>query len=135
VKTGAVLIRRQRQTLLHQAFHDPLTDLPNRTLFLERVTHALALDQRPIAVLFLDLDNLKLVNDSLGHAVGDRLLVAVAERCTESVGVGDTVARLGGDESGILLDQAEGAPGAVQCAKQLLESLRRPISLSWLQLF
>jgi len=101
----------ERKTLEEQlrklAFHDPLTLLANRSLFWNRVEHALALAQRTgqrVAVMFLDLDNFKIVNDSLGHDAGDRLLQAVAQRLVKSTRPSDTVARLGGDEFAILLE-------------------------------
>ncbi|MDF2763428.1 MAG: domain S-box/diguanylate cyclase protein, partial [Rhodospirillales bacterium] len=93
--------------LRHDALHDPLTGLPNRTLFLQRLAaadhHARHRPGYLFAVLFLDLDRFKLVNDSLGHHVGDDLLAAVAERLRACAGDGDTVARLGGDEFAVLL--------------------------------
>ena len=88
--------------LHHQAYHDPLTDLANRTLFMERVREELA-DDEEIAVLFVDVDDFKTVNDSLGHPVGDALLVAVAERMRACVRPEDTVARLGGDEFAVMI--------------------------------
>jgi diguanylate cyclase (GGDEF)-like protein len=91
-----------QQQLHHQAYHDPLTDLPNRTLFMERVRDELGLGNQ-IAVLFVDVDDFKTVNDSLGHAVGDALLVSVAERLRGCVRPEDTVARLGGDEFAVML--------------------------------
>ena len=94
--------------LTHQAFHDQLTGLANRSLFLDRVTHALTLarrHQKPLAVIFLDLDNFKTVNDSLGHSVGDRLLTIAAQRLLASVRTADTVARLGGNEFAVLLEE------------------------------
>ena len=97
------------EQLRHQAFHDRLTELPNRALFTGRLEHALgrsARTGRSVAVLFLDLNNFKLVNDSLGHEVGDRLLIAVAERLKACLRPGDTVARLGGDEFTVPLDWA-----------------------------
>ena len=97
--------KRLEEQLTHQAFHDPLTGLANRALFRDRVSHALALAQRqshPITVLFLDLDDFKRVNDSLGHAEGDRLLISAAERFLSCARAADTVARLGGDEFAIL---------------------------------
>ena len=93
--------------LAHQAFHDPLTSLANRALFRNRVEHALARsarDKGPVAVMFLDLDNFKTINDSLGHAAGDLVLFEVARRLRECLRPGDTAARLGGDEFGILLE-------------------------------
>jgi GGDEF domain-containing protein len=90
------------EQLRHQAFHDSLTDLPNRALFMDRLGHALARmsrSERCVAVLLLDLNNFKLVNDSLGHEVGDQLLIAVAERLKACSHPGDTVARLGGTSS------------------------------------
>jgi diguanylate cyclase (GGDEF)-like protein/PAS domain S-box-containing protein len=100
--------KRLEQQLLHQAFHDPLTGLANRALFRDRVSHALTLARRhghALTVLFLDLDDFKNVNDSLGHEVGDRLLIAVAERFRSCTRVTDTVARFGGDEFAILLEE------------------------------
>ena len=88
--------------LHHQAYHDPLTDLPNRTLFMERVRQELA-DDGEAAVLFVDVDDFKTINDSLGHAVGDALLVSVAERMRECVRPEDTIARLGGDEFAVMI--------------------------------
>ncbi|HEX2609545.1 MAG TPA: diguanylate cyclase, partial [Gemmatimonadales bacterium] len=106
--------RRLEEQLTHQAFHDPLTGLANRALFRDRVSHALALAQRrgsPVTVLYLDLDDFKNVNDSLGHAEGDRLLIAAAERFLACARSADTVARLGGDEFAILIEGADGREG------------------------
>ena len=136
VQTAAVLIRRQQQTLTHHAFHDALTDLPNRELFLDRVGHALARRaQNPVAVLFLGVDDLKLVNDSLGHAAGDRLVVAVAERLHGCLMPGDTVARLGGAEFSILLEDVRDAAAAAVCAEKILASLRAPLVVDGRDLF
>ena len=116
--------------LRHQAFHDSLTGLSNRALFSDRVEHALGRrgNHGPV-VLLLDLDRFKLVNDSLGHAVGDELLVAVAQRLQTAVRAGDTVARLGGDEFAVLLDQCS-LSRAEERAERLLETLAQPFPLS-----
>jgi diguanylate cyclase (GGDEF)-like protein/PAS domain S-box-containing protein len=118
--------------LKHQAFHDTLTGLANRALFRDRVEHALT--RRPktdqqLAVLFLDLDDFKLINDTLGHAAGDQLLVAVAERLTGCLRPADTAARLGGDEFAILLEDTEGPTDAAAVAKRILQALQAPFQL------
>jgi diguanylate cyclase (GGDEF)-like protein len=107
--------------LRHQAFHDPLTGLANRGLFQDRLSHALDLhgrDLRAVSVLFFDLDDFKVINDTLGHAAGDELLVRVSERLLAAVRTGDTVARLGGDEFAILLEDG-GDPLTVAAAVDL----------------
>jgi diguanylate cyclase (GGDEF)-like protein len=96
-----------QEQLHHQAYHDPLTDLPNRALFMERVREELARDHRHLAVLFIDVDDFKTVNDSLGHGVGDALLVSAAGRLRGSVRPEDTVARLGGDEFAVMLPDVD----------------------------
>ena len=113
----------------HQAFHDSLTGLANRDLFIDRVGHALSRQGRvskPLAVLFLDLDDFKTVNDSLGHRAGDELLVDVARRIDEAIRPGDTVARLGGDELAILLEDLTGVDGAVFVADRITALFERP---------
>ncbi len=117
--------------LQHQAMHDPLTGLPNRALFTDRLRQALARAKRregEVAVLFMDLDNFKVVNDSLGHKAGDRLLVAAGRRIRTLLRPEDTVARLGGDEFILLLEDTD-AQGAVQVAERVLERLREPFPL------
>src|SRR5207302_8595637 len=103
--------KEAEEKLLHDALHDALTGLPNRALLLDRLAHALArLQRRPdalFAVLFLDVDRFKNVNDSLGHMIGDQLLVAIARRLESVVSASDTVARLGGDEFVILLEDLD----------------------------
>lgn len=124
--------KRMADQMLHQAFHDPLTDLPNRWLFMDRLEHAvaqLAREERPIAVLFLDLDNFKLVNDSLGHRVGDELLVMAANRLTKTLRKGDTVARLGGDEFTILLEHLDDDQHAQRIADRIAERLAAPFRI------
>ena len=108
------------QELNHQAFHDTLTGLANRSLFIDRLTHAMDQDgreQNPVAVLFLDLDEFKAVNDSFGHPAGDDLLVEVARRIRSATRPGDTVARFGGDEFAVLVESGT-MPGAAQSAAQ-----------------
>ena len=125
--------KRAEAELSHQAFHDGLTDLANRALFSNRVEHALRRNARTglnAAVIFLDLDGFKTVNDSLGHGAGDELLKEVAKRLTQAVRTEDTVARLGGDEFAILIEQS---PNPVEeskgVAERILQSLLSPIEL------
>ncbi|MBM2618140.1 EAL domain-containing protein [Actinoplanes sp. LDG1-06] len=119
---------RLLQRLDHGATHDALTQLPNRVLFHERLRRAVeAPDRRPVAVALIDLDDFKEVNDTLGHEVGDQLLIAVAQRLNGCVRAEDTVARLGGDEFVVVLDGAD--PQAADLAAQrMIDSLRAPVS-------
>ena len=115
--------------LNHRAFHDTLTGLANRALFLDRLSHAMDRGDRqadPVAVLFLDLDDFKTVNDSLGHPAGDRLLVAVAERLRQATRPGDTVARFGGDEFAILVESGV-MPGAAELVAQRTTEALEPV--------
>jgi diguanylate cyclase (GGDEF)-like protein/PAS domain S-box-containing protein len=124
--------------LEHQALHDPLTDLPNRPLFMDRLEHALARSERreeSVAVLFLDLDNFKLINDSFGHAVGDQLLLQVAKRLANCMRPGDTVARFGGDEFTVLLVDGVEVDDATLVAKRIIEELQAPFVLLGYELF
>jgi diguanylate cyclase (GGDEF)-like protein/PAS domain S-box-containing protein len=119
--------------LLHQAFHDPLTELANRALFNDRLGHALSRTAREpgrVAVLLLDLDNFKTVNDTQGHAAGDRMLEAVAARLRGATRGCDTVARLGGDEFAVLLEQMHAAAGAQVVAERILEALHQPVEIA-----
>jgi diguanylate cyclase (GGDEF)-like protein len=120
-------VQLQLAKLTHQAFHDPLSNLPNRAFCLERLERALA-NATPgtLAVLFLDLDNFKFANDSLGHEAGDKLLVAVADRLLNCIRPGDTLARLGGDEFTILLERIHGDADAIIVAERIAEELRAP---------
>jgi diguanylate cyclase (GGDEF)-like protein/PAS domain S-box-containing protein len=120
-----------QQELSYQAFHDALTGLANRQLFADRLTHALRRRDGaslPLAVLVLDLDDFKHVNDSLGHGIGDRLLVAVAERISGTIREGDTAARLGGDEFAILMEDAD-LDLAHEVAQRLLDALAVPVAV------
>jgi diguanylate cyclase (GGDEF)-like protein/PAS domain S-box-containing protein len=126
------------EELRHQAFHDSLTDLANRALFLDRAEHAIRRLGRGgpgVAVLMLDLDGFKTVNDSLGHAAGDALLVAVAARMRSALRTTDTAARLGGDEFAVLVEDAVDGDEAMALADRLLEALEQPFELSGKQLF
>jgi diguanylate cyclase (GGDEF)-like protein/PAS domain S-box-containing protein len=120
------------EQLRQLAFHDPLTLLANRNLFRDRVQHALTLaqcGQSSVAVMFLDLDNFKNINDSLGHDAGDRLLQAVAQRIVQTTRSSDTVARLGGDEFAVLLEGIEARSDVERLADGLIEILDAPFSL------
>jgi diguanylate cyclase (GGDEF)-like protein/PAS domain S-box-containing protein len=120
------------EQLQHQAFHDTLTGLANRALFSERLQHAVARTQRhggKVAVLFMDLDNFKFVNDSLGHKAGDELLVDVAGRLRASLRPEDTAARLGGDEFAVLLEDLVDVGEATRVVERIADKLRSPFDL------
>jgi diguanylate cyclase (GGDEF)-like protein/PAS domain S-box-containing protein len=126
------------EQLYHQAFHDPLSGLPNRALFMDRLERALARANRrgdKVAVLFMDLDNFKIMNDSLGHEVGDQLLVAVAERIKACLRPEDTAARFGGDEFTILVEEVDGVSDAVRVSERIAESLQPPFTLDQHEVF
>ena len=119
-------LSRLKEQLRFQAYHDPLTGLPNRSLFVERVEERLAMGLResmPV-VLFLDLDDFKIVNDTLGHAAGDKLLVEVADRLRRDLRSDDVAARLGGDEFAVLLDDSPDLEVAMAVAERIVDSLR-----------
>ena len=121
---------RYTETLHHQALHDSLTGLPNRVLFSDRVDNAIRMSVRthePLAVLVMDLDGFKLVNDSLGHQVGDELLKLVADRLRLCLRDGDTVARLGGDEFGVLLLGGGKLPGVASVVWKIQAALEPPV--------
>ena len=130
ITTRNVEVRKNLEAkLAHQALHDPLTNLANRILFRDRVEHALTRIKRltsPLAVLFLDLDNFKNINDSLGHAAGDELVKTFTERLLTCVRFGDTVARLGGDEFAVLLEDADQLNNAIDVAKRVLDCANEP---------
>jgi diguanylate cyclase (GGDEF)-like protein/PAS domain S-box-containing protein len=116
--------------LLDRALRDPLTDLYNRVMFMDRVSHALARSGRqmkPVAVLFVDLDHFKDINDTHGHRTGDQVLGAVARRLEKAVRPADTVARFGGDEFAILCEDTHGERDAVRIAERLSRALLRPV--------
>jgi diguanylate cyclase (GGDEF)-like protein/PAS domain S-box-containing protein len=125
--------RRMEEELVHQAFHDPLTGLANKALFQDRIAHAALRLQRHggrMAILFIDLDDFKTVNDSLGHSVGDELLVTVSERIAACLRPGDTAARLGGDEFAVLIEAVAGDDDAPTIAERIIDSLPEPVLLS-----
>ncbi|ACT52005.1 diguanylate cyclase/phosphodiesterase [Methylovorus glucosotrophus SIP3-4] len=131
--TAEQLIEEGQMRYQHLAHHDILTGLPNRLLFQDRLTHALALSARNnnrVGMLFIDIDHFKNINDSLGHVIGDELLVAIVERLKLRIREQDTFARLGGDEFVLLIEQLQNASEAATIASNLLEALKTPFHLS-----
>ncbi|WP_225859344.1 aminotransferase class I/II-fold pyridoxal phosphate-dependent enzyme [Streptomyces albicerus] len=125
--------RRLEHELTQRAFHDPLTGLPNRTLLLERIERALLRGRREstlTCLLFIDLDDFKVVNDTMGHSTGDDLLIAVGERLSGALRRSDTAARLGGDEFAVLMEDAKQPLDAELLAAQVVQTLGRPFHLS-----
>ncbi|MFZ4555284.1 MAG: EAL domain-containing protein [Pseudanabaena sp.] len=138
--------KKMESQLRHDAFHDSLTGLPNRSLFLDRLSHALQLYQRrshlntntfpeQFAVLFLDLDRFKIINDSLGHLAGDQLLMTVAERLVNCLRSGDTVARLGGDEFVMLIEEIEDINDVLEVVFRIQEALKVPADIDGHEIF
>jgi diguanylate cyclase (GGDEF)-like protein/PAS domain S-box-containing protein len=130
--------KRSQEQMEYQAYHDALTGLPNRLLFRDRITVALAhakRGSRMSAVMFLDLDQFKLVNDTLGHTVGDRLLQVIGSRLVTCVRAEDTVARMGGDEFTILLADLNDRRGAAAVAQKVLEAIRQPVHVDEHELY
>jgi diguanylate cyclase (GGDEF)-like protein len=128
-----LLVDERTEQLRHQALHDALTGLPNRALILDRIGQMLAQSRRratPVAVLFIDLDNFKDINDTLGHRAGDELLVAVAARLEIAVREGDTVGRLGGDEFVVLTEGSTPETDAAMVAARILDVLSSPLTLA-----
>ena len=133
VISSAVDRNRVDEEVRHRAMHDPLTGLPNRALALDRLEGALARrrrDGRAVAVLLADLDQFKLVNDSMGHRAGDDLLVALAPRLHDAVRPSDTVARLGGDEFLVVCEQLDGPHEAIRVAERVAQAINQPIVLA-----
>ena len=127
------------QQLHHDAFHDALTGLPNRALFMDHLKLAIARSRRnsqtKFAVLYLDLDRFKVINDSLGHTIGDQLLVGIADRLKKNLRPGDTVARLGGDEFTVLIEDITDETESVQVAERVQKELSIPFTLSGREVF
>jgi diguanylate cyclase (GGDEF)-like protein/PAS domain S-box-containing protein len=127
------------QQLHHDAFHDALTGLPNRALFMDHLKLAIARSRRNVqtkfAVLYLDLDRFKVINDSLGHTIGDQLLVGIADRLKNNLRPGDTVARLGGDEFTVLIEDIADESESVQVAERIQKELSVPFTLSGREVF
>jgi diguanylate cyclase (GGDEF)-like protein/PAS domain S-box-containing protein len=131
--------KEAEERLLHDAFHDALTGLPNRALMMDHLKLALARSQRNekamFAVIYLDLDRFKIINDSLGHMIGDQLLIGIARRLENSLRPGDTIARLGGDEFTVLLEDIPGRDYVMQIAERIQKELSSPFSLSGREVF
>jgi diguanylate cyclase (GGDEF)-like protein/PAS domain S-box-containing protein len=130
ILADAIQQRGTEDHIRYQALHDPLTDLPNRVLFLDRLGHALERPGAQIAVALLDIDNFKLVNDSLGHSAGDELLRKVAPLLTEALRPGDSIGRLGGDEFVVLLEQVPDELTAARIAERIVEAFEVPFELA-----
>lgn len=131
--------KRAEEQLIHDAFHDALTSLPNRALFMDHLKLTIARGQRRtgylFAVLYLDLDRFKIINDSLGHMIGDQLLVGIAQRLENCLRPGDTIARLGGDEFTILLEDVKDEEDVAQVAERIQEELMQPFNLGGREVF
>lgn len=138
VLANAIERNRADESLRHRLHHDPLTDLPNRQLFVERLDTAIRSAREAegsCAVLFLDIDHFKLINDGIGHHAGDEILREVAPRLASGLRRGDTVARFGGDEFGIVLKSVEGEDDAREIADRLLDSISEPIMFDGVENF
>lgn len=133
IASDITAIKRQQADVGYMAFHDPLTGLPNRLMLIDRLEHALRTHSRAntqLAVLFVDLDGFKHINDSLGHAVGDQLLKATAERFQSILRSGDTVARLGGDEFVILAESCSSHKGIERIAVKAIKIIAEPLYIA-----
>ncbi|HEY3864542.1 MAG TPA: EAL domain-containing protein [Solirubrobacteraceae bacterium] len=129
-KLAEAELERRAEVIRYQAVHDPLTNLPNRLLFQDRLVQALARPGAQIAVVLLDLDNFKLVNDSLGHAAGDELLMQIAPRLGTALRPGDTIARLGGDEFVVLLEEIPDERSAARVGERIVAAFELPFELT-----
>jgi diguanylate cyclase (GGDEF)-like protein/PAS domain S-box-containing protein len=129
-KLAEAELERRAEVIRYQAVHDPLTSLPNRALFQDRLVQALARPGAQVAVVLLDIDNFKLVNDSLGHAAGDELLMKIAPRLQIALRPGDTIARLGGDEFVVLLQEIPDERSAARVAERIVACFEAPFELS-----
>jgi diguanylate cyclase (GGDEF)-like protein/PAS domain S-box-containing protein len=137
-QTDLTAWKQVEEKLVHDALHDTLTGLPNRVLLMERLRHAIQLCQRSyslFAVLFLDLDRFKVINDSLGHMLGDRLLISIADRLSHCLRPSDTIARLGGDEFVVLLEDARDENAVTQIVKRIQQELSLPFNLEGHEVF
>ncbi len=129
-KLAEAELERRAEVIRYQAVHDPLTSLPNRALFQDRLVQALARRAAQVAVVLLDIDNFKLVNDSLGHTAGDELLMQIAPRLGTALRPGDTIARLGGDEFVVLLEEIPDERSAARVAERIVAAFEAPFQLS-----
>ncbi len=123
-------MKELQRELEHQASHDPLTDLANRLLFAERVSAALERDRENVSVIFIDIDDFKTINDTLGHAAGDELLIAISRRLRDCLRPSDTLARLGGDEFAIMLERTASEDEAIQVAERINRRLAERFSIA-----
>jgi diguanylate cyclase (GGDEF)-like protein/PAS domain S-box-containing protein len=130
ILADAIQRRCSEDDIRYQAVHDPLTSLPNRVLFLDRLGQALGRPGAQVAVVMLDIDNFKLVNDSLGHGAGDELLMKIAPRLQTALRPGDTIARLGGDEFLVLLERVPDERVAARVAERIVSAFEAPFQLS-----
>jgi diguanylate cyclase (GGDEF)-like protein/PAS domain S-box-containing protein len=131
--------RKAQEQLIYDAFHDPLTGLPNRALFMDRLNHAIRRARRKsakkFAVLFIDVDRFKVINDSLGHSFGDDLLISIAKRLQECIRLDDTIARLGGDEFTILAEDLTDLDIVEELAERVVERFEAPFNISGREVF
>ena len=138
-QTDITLRKKAEEQLVYDAFHDSLTGLPNRALFLDRLQHVITTSRRRAdslyAVLFLDMDRFKIINDSLGHIVGDQLLAAVGRQLSDCLRPGDTVARLGGDEFAVLLENISDLKDAVDVTERIHQKLTKPLLVQGHEVF